>query len=191
MTSSSDWETIGNNICLSGGANGADLQWGMQAGKYGHRVFHFIFNGHKSKAPESEKVVLSDAQLRMADPYLSKANDTLKRKWPLHNKWTTSLLRRNFYQVCDAQAVYAVSTINKFGVVEGGTSWAVQMFLDRFDKLGVIPAYVFDQSTETWYQWDNGWMPIEMPPTPTGVYAGIGTRQLSDQGKLAIRLLYM
>jgi hypothetical protein len=187
--SEDDWTGIGTNICLSGGAEGSDLQWGMIAGNAGHRVFHFIFPGHRSKAPEDELVVLSEEQMRVADPFLAKANRTLGRKWPSTNKWVASLLRRNYYQVCDAEAVYAVATIDKGGLVSGGTSWAVQMFLDRFTGPEKA-AYVFDQDCGTWFTWNTGWMAIERPPVPSGVYAAVGSRDLKQAGKNAIRDLF-
>lgn len=190
MTSdSTEWASIGTNICLSGGADGADLQWGMVAGSAGHQVFHFIFDGHRSKAPESEKVTLTADQLAIADPFLAKANRTLRRKWPSRNPWVANLLRRNFYQVSAAEAVYAVAAIDEDGLVTGGTSWAVQMFLDRFDT-EQRAAYVYDQNTEGWFEWYCGWSPIATPPTPSGVYAGIGSRDLKVSGKNAIRDLY-
>ncbi|RYD65856.1 MAG: hypothetical protein EOP84_31585 [Verrucomicrobiaceae bacterium] len=69
-------------ICVSGGADGSDQQWGMVAGTAGHQVFHFIFPGHHSTAPASELVVLSAEQLVEADPFLIRANKTLERTFP-------------------------------------------------------------------------------------------------------------
>jgi hypothetical protein len=189
VISDTEWDAIGTNICLSGGAKGADLQFGMCAGWAGHSVFHFIFDGHKSKAPESEKVILNPSQLLEADPFLIRSNETLRRKWPVSNPFVASLLRRNYYQVNAAEAVYAIANIDDDGMVSGGTSWAVQMFLDRFteDKRA---AFVFDQNSEGWFTWDAGWVGIDNPPAPGGVYAGIGSRELTQNGKDAIRNLY-
>ena len=173
-----------DNVCLSGGADGADLQWGMTAGTRGDAVIHFIFRGHRSKAPEAEKVVLTRAQLLEADPFLEKANKTLKRRFPGSNDFVNSLLRRNYYQVAWSQACYAISEIDKNQLVKGGTAWAVQMFLDLHPE---GKCYVFDQKKEQWFQWKNGWCPIISPPAPEGVWAGIGTRELNEAGKKAIR----
>lgn len=174
-------------ICLSGGAEGADLQWGLCAGKAGHQVYHFIFEGHRSKAPESEKVVLTQDMLLRADPFLHKANETMKRRFPSSNGFVNSLLRRNHYQVRDAGSLYAVSTIGKDGLVSGGTSWAVQMFLDQFGADACC--YVFDQVRLQWFSWQGLWVAIDAPPVPTGIWAGIGTRELTSEGKDAIRAL--
>jgi hypothetical protein len=178
------------NMCLSGGAEGADLQWGMVAGRAGYSVRHFIFSGHRSKAPADELVVLTRDQLLAADPFLEIANKTLKRRWPVSNDWVASLLRRNYYQVTWSDAVYAISSIDKNGLVKGGTSWAVQMFIDRFEGKS-CPAYVFDQDQGIWFSWagEEGWQSCGSPPVPTGIWAGIGTRELNQNGKDAIRNL--
>lgn len=175
------------NVCLSGGAEGADQQWGMCAGMAGHKVIHFIFAEHRSKVPESEKVVLTSSQLLEADSALEKANKTLKRRWPVRNPFVASLLRRNFFQVRWASSLYAVATLEK-GMVSGGTAWAVQMFLDRFGGQS-CPAYVYDQATASWYVWEGSWVAIDAPPVPEGIWAGIGSRDLKQNGKDSIRSL--
>lgn len=192
-TNESFLEVLKGNICLSGGAIGADLQWGMNAGRDGQSVIHWSFHNHKSLAPTQEVVVLSEEQLLVADPYLKKAGVKLKKPF---KEWfsdkTKSLLRRNYYQIAWASSLYAVASI-KNGLVQGGTGWAVQMFLDRFEKesqFESIPAYVFDQNEEKWYQWIGSWKVIDSPPKPSGIWAGIGTRELNDSGKWAIRNLF-
>jgi len=187
-------EILKGNICLSGGAKGSDAQWGMNAGRDGQSVIHWSFEGHKHFVAEQEVVRLSQDQLLRADDALKLASKTLKRPWPGKRSLNVkSLLRRNWYQVAWAESVYAVSTINDKGLVDGGTGWAVQMFLDRLAKLAEfepIPLYVFDQIKEQWFQWIGGWKPINTPPKPEGIWAGIGTRDLNDAGKWAIRNLF-
>jgi hypothetical protein len=176
------------NMCLSGGAVGADLQWGMTCGSAGHEVIHWSFVGHKTDAPEVEVVVLSEEQLLAADTYLRLANKTLKRgSLTKRSQFVINLLRRNWYQVQHAERLYAVSSIE--GVtVKGGTGWAVQMFIDRRQGLP-CEAYVFDQKQEKWFCWKGRWVEITRPPKPYGIYAGIGTRKLNPAGKAAIRNL--
>jgi hypothetical protein len=188
------FEALKGNICLSGGADGADLQWGMNAGRDGQSVIHWSFDGHRSQAPAQELVVLTEEQLVRADEALKKASKPLKRPWPgKRSQNVKSLLRRNWYQVQWAEAVYAVASFRHDGVVNGGTGWAVQMFLDRHEQLAQfepLPLYVFDQDNEQWFQYVGGWKPIESPPKPQGVWAGIGTRELNSAGKWAIRNLF-
>jgi hypothetical protein len=54
------------------------------------------------------------------------------------------------------------------------------------------PVYVFDQQNGKWYKWDpsvNNFVESEVP-TLTKNFAGIGTRELSEAGKQAIRDTY-
>ena len=193
-TDESFLEVLKGNICLSGGALGSDLQWGMNAGRDGQSVIHWSFENHQSEAPKQELVVLTEEQLERADSALLRASKTIKRPWPgkrSHN--VKSLLRRNWYQVQWAESVYAVSTINHRNLVDGGTGWAVQMFLDRHSQLAQfepIPCFVFDQDQKQWFRWAGGWQPIDTPPKPQGIWAGVGTRDLNDSGKWAIRNLF-
>lgn len=179
------------DVCLSGGADGADLQWGMTAGYAGHMVVHWSFAGHRSKAPSTEVVELSPEQLEAADEPCKAASAGIKRWFPPKSMFVRNLLRRNWYQVRDAERVYAVATLTD-GFVSGGTAWATQMFIDRFGG-AECECYVFDQATEAWYVWGGDemkWVRLpDGPPTPHGVWAGIGSRDLTLAGKNAIRTL--
>ena len=176
------------NLCLSGGAEGADLQFGMCAGMLGHSVIHWSFSGHRTTAPTSEVVVLNEEQLQAADELCKRASVGIKRWFPPKSIYVRNLLRRNWYQVGDAERVYAVSSIED-GMVSGGTAWATQMFIDRHDG-AACECYVFDMISDGWFQWNGDeWSSIPSPPIPSGVWAGVGSRNLSPNGKAAIRLL--
>lgn len=190
-------EVLKGDICLSGGAKGADAQWGMNAGRDGQSVIHWSFQGHRHFVSEQEVVRLTDEQLIVGDTALEKASRKIKRPWPgKRSKNVKSLLRRNWYQVAWSESLYAVSTIKPCGkLVDGGTGWAVQMFLDRFEKkAGFEPlqCFVYDQKAEQWFQWiGEEFKPKDLPPPkPSGIWAGIGTRDLNDSGKWAIRNLF-
>jgi len=51
-------DNVATPICLSGGAPGADLEWGLCARAAGHTVIHWSFVGHRTKAPLGEHVIL-------------------------------------------------------------------------------------------------------------------------------------
>lgn len=140
-----------SNVCLSGGADGADLEWGRAAGRAGHSVIHWSYAGHRSQAAKNDIIELSAEQLVMADDHLIRANERVKRRVPFDKPWIINLLRRSYYQVCDADAVYAVGKI-KNGEVQGGTAWAVALFCD----LRPGPVYVFDQLVGEWFSLHNG-----------------------------------
>jgi hypothetical protein len=179
-------------ICLSGGADGSDLLWGMCAGTAGHQVIHFGFPGHGSKAPKVEQVILTHAQLSEADPFLIRANITLERTFPGQGEYSNNLLRRNYFQQRDTQSMYGVVLkLDSKGRLDGGTAWAFQMFIDRHEG-AACAAFVFDQTQDTWLTWDGTqWVRIETSdvPKPTGVWTGIGcrARNLGVNGKNAIR----
>lgn len=180
---------LADNLCLSGGAKGADLQFGMCAGMIGHGVIHWSFDGHRSDAPEQEIVRLTKAQLEEADIALAKAALRTRRNSTPRSMFVRNLLRRNWYQVRDAERVYAVATIDNNGHVSGGTAWAVAMFMDRFEG-EPCEIYVYDMSVSQWVTWDGHFWIVIQPPKPHGVYAGVGSRDLMDNGKEAIRALY-
>ena len=175
------------NICLSGGAEGADLMFGMCAGSAGHTVIHFHFRGHKSNAPPSELVELTKEQLEAADQKVVQANIVLKRHYPTSKQFVNNLLRRNWYQVESSERCYAVSSI-KNGQVQGGTAWATTMYIQKH-SMEACECYVFCQDTGMWYKWEKMWLPILDPPAPHGIWTGIGSRDVKQNGKDAIRKL--
>lgn len=165
------------NVCLSGGADGADLLWGSIAAALGHQVVHLSFARHRSKAdPKTLLVVLQD-DLDAAIPHLDLANRTLRRRVP-RTGYVSNLLKRNYYQVVDSDALYAITGLDTFGIPSGGTAWAIQMFLD----MGKRPAYVLDTVTMAWHERTGDmWERMEAPPPePSGMWTGVGTRFLPE-----------
>jgi hypothetical protein len=179
----------GKNICFSGGADGADTLFGKLAENNNHRVCHYGFAGHRTSCPYHW--ILTESQLVTADPHILKANKTLKRgSFAGYTPYTKNLLRRNWFQVSNSERVYAVANISKDRrTVGGGTGWAIEMAIQKNIRL----IYVFDQPTKKWFQWGvvfGHFGLIAPPPTPHGLYAGIGTSTLTDAGKNAIIKLY-
>jgi hypothetical protein len=119
------------------------------------------------------------------------------RTYPSSNTIVNDLLRRNFYQVRWSDSVYAVSQFKIDGSllkIDGGTAWACQMYVDRFiydqEPMDLCNLYLYDQGSNKWYKWRREWSEIDRPPTPTGIYAGIGSRKLTADGARAIDDLY-
>jgi hypothetical protein len=175
-------------LCVSGGALGADLLWGEAAQADGQEVMHLSFEGHRTEANENNVVRLSLSHLEKADLYLKRANLTIKRKLPFDKPSIINLLRRNFWQIWRAESVYAISTF-KDGLVQGGTAWAVVMFLNQ--NPDTETCYVFDQDQEKWFRWDAFyWKEVIYVPKPSGIWAGIGTREINQAGKNALKDLF-
>lgn len=168
----------------SGGALGSDSYWGEIGKKYGVESKHYYRDG--SKTPTGNTPV-SDSALKEADSHLEKANKTLNRRFPTSNEYVNNLLRRNWQQVKNSDAIFAVSTIADNNTVNGGTGWAVQMAIDN-NK----PVHVFDLDKGKWYEYNystKSWDETDTP-TLTKNFAGIGTRKLNDAGKKAIEEVY-
>lgn len=171
---------------FSGGAQGSDLHWQNMGAKYGVRVKAFSFEGHGKR--NRARVVLTDFELKQADEHLHKANKTLKRHFPTSKSFVDNLLRRNWYQVKDANGVFAVGKLCASGkIVEGGTGWAVQMAIDARK-----PVYVFDLGVGSWKRYDHDKQKFLSSKVPrlTLNFTAIGTRTLPEEGKTAIERVF-
>lgn len=187
------------DVCLSGGAEGADLVFGTLAATAGHKVVHYGFEGMKSKVPLH---ILDKEQLQQASVHVHQAASFLQRQ-PPRRGYVTKLIQRNFFQVNTATSIYAVtrwnlidaeSKITQEGNLGGGTGWAVAMAI----ALQVPNVYLFAIERAQWYRYSyepetKGWQRIEpgSVPPPSGRYAGIGSRDLGEVGQKAISDLYM
>jgi len=181
--------TIPSEFTLnSGGAYGSDFEWGNVATEFGIVNINHLYHGNKT--PYGNKS-LTDAQLEEGWKHVLEANKTLKRR-PEGYK---SLLGRNWFQVKDSDAVYAIADIDfNTNIVKGGTGWAVQMAIDS-NKL----TFVYDMNSHSWWRYDKSvrkFLKYEGSPTLTKNFAGIGTRgvkqtdgtyKLQDEAKQAIR----
>jgi len=177
-----------NYICHSGGCPGSDMAWENEGYKYGVKTIAYSFYNHvqESKNPK----VLTIEELKEGFEHVLTANETLKRNPSGQYQYVKNLLSRNWFQVKNSDAIFAIGSFQSNKIVNGGTGWAVQMAID-YDK----PVFIFDQ-----HPMGGGWfryMPIvgfescrgEIP-TLTENFAGIGTRDLNDNGKNAIQNVY-
>ena len=100
-----------DNVCLSGGAAGADVTWGHNAHDAGHQVVHWSFKGHKSHDPD-RTYILTEEELEEADEYLKEANVTLKRRLNFHNDYVTINYDKNYFIIKYSSAIVTIS-LNK------------------------------------------------------------------------------
>ena len=184
----------------SGGAYGSDTEWGNVGKKYGVESKHYY---HGSKTPNGNTVV-SEADFKEGVEKVNLAAKTLGRR--ASNPNVLDLLGRNWMQVRESEAVFAIGKLNPlithqlpsgqfYSEVEGGTGWAVQMAIDA-DK----PVYVFDINTNAWYFFKPGaevtetgakcWEKMDKTPILTKTFAGVGTRQITPEGRAAIADAY-
>jgi len=163
----------------SGGAKGSDSAWdfiGRQHGIKDHR--HYWHSGLPK--PPLGNVEITEEELEEGWKRVLIANRTLKRQ-PEKYK---SLLSRNWFQVKNSEAVYAIGEIQG-AQVKGGTGWAVQMAIDSGK-----PVYIFDQELQRWFIWKKTMFVDVETPTLTSNFAGIGTRNIDSRGIDAIREVY-
>jgi len=187
-TKSVDYSNYTN---YSGAAEGGDTVW-ENIGK------EFGLGKQVNYRPEDLKK-LTEEQLKEVEDAYQKAVVDLGRKPLDKNTFSGGLVRRDYLQAKAADAVFAISTIINPGekdkkgyvnktnkqVVEGGTGYAVQMAIN-LDK----PVYVFDQIKNKWFVWDNNNFVKTDTPTLTKKFAGIGTREINENGKIAIKNVY-
>ena len=141
---------IGNDYELyTGGCAGADEEAETMGMEMGFKVHIKIGPQH----PRSQNVTpLTQEELLAAEPFLRRANETLKRKLPKldmsHSPYYRELLQRNFHIIKDATHVYAFGQLeDNRKMLKGGTGWTVQLALDANKTV-----YVFDTLSETWFQ---------------------------------------
>jgi len=179
-----------NYICHSGGCPGADMEWERQGEAYGVKTIAYSFHNHVQEGKNPKILTVDELaegwfHVKLADKNLQKNVESLD------SPYMRNLLCRNWFQVKNADAVFAIS--NGFltkDTVKGGTGWAVQMAVDS-DK----PVFVFYQDAM-----GGGWfryMPIVGfescrgdIPVLTENFAGIGTREINLYGIDAIRKVY-
>lgn len=165
-------------ICVnhSGGAVGSDTYWGEIGVRYGVISYHYWYG---RKTPNGN-IEISLQEFNEGKERVMKANETLHRN---PDKYI-NLLARNWMQVKNCEEIFAIGKF-KNKMVDGGTGWAVQMGID----VGKIVNF-YDQEKCVWGRYSNGkWERIDTPIL-TRQFAGIGTRQLNENGKMAIEEVY-
>jgi hypothetical protein len=185
-------------ICHSGGAEGSDTYWEVIGQKWGVITKAYSYKTKSHKSPN--KVEITDSDYNEGILRVEDANKILCRTGI--SKYM-NLLARNWAQVKYSDEVFAIGTFinvgeknskgylnkGKLQIVDGGTGYATTMAI-----LSQKPVFLFDQLRLKWYKWSFSIDKfVELGETPKincENFAGIGTRQLSSDGKLAIEDVY-
>lgn len=174
----------------SGGAKGADTEWDVIGREFGVKTIHWRPEHLSSMSPEGRMQMVSAVK-----------SAALALKRPTEFKGI-ELVQRNWFQVHHGLCVYAISHIIAPGeidykgfvnktekeIVSGGTGWAVEMAIQAGKSV-----FVFDLYEECWRNWMpafNAFFAIEGSPLISSTFAGIGSRYITDNAKLAIRKAY-
>jgi hypothetical protein len=174
------------------------MEWENQGLRYGVKTIAYSFGNHVQYGKNQCK--LTQVQLNEGYEKCKIASETLKRPWKYiaEKPYVKNLLARNWFQVKNADAVFAIGRFVKGSthLVDGGTGWAVQMAIDTY-----TPVYLFEQNLNCWFAFDDctdiegaqrerQFIPCLFMPYLTHDFAGIGTREINENGKKAISEIY-
>lgn len=171
-------------ILYSGGANGAEAEFGALAEKYGVEEVNYSFEGHQSERERGVRVLTSE-ELTLKDVSLTYVSRLMNRKFssaPIFRKVLQSIC----WQVASGHEVFVIGSIQDDGTVKGGTGWGAE-----YAKICNKPLFVFDQDKKAWFQWSQGeWKTVTDPVISHHHFTGTGTRFLSDEGRAALKALF-
>src|SRR5262245_25795322 len=172
-------------ILFSGGAHGAEAEFGACAERHGVEEVNFTFDGHAIARQRGVRV-LNHEELQQGDVSLEYVSRLMHRKYtdaPTIRK----VLQTLWYQVNNGQEIYVVGAIMQDDTVRGGTGWGAE-----FAKLCNKPLFVFDQDRNGWFRWTgDAWAALPDGPTITHPhFTGTGTRTLLSNAVKAIDALF-
>jgi hypothetical protein len=169
---------------LSGGARGAEAEFGACAEAWGLSELNFSFEG---RAPDRARGLVNLTEEELAQGAVSQMylQSKMQRAYP-ETPAFRKMLQTIWHQVSTAGQVFAVGVIQEDGTVRGGTGWAVEL-ARHWHK----PVFVYDQERRGWFAWrDGAWAAERAPVIGERRFCGTGTRDLGDDGRRAIRDLY-
>ncbi len=179
------------NVCIIGGAQGADSMFALCASEAGHHVKHYVFYKHGSKCEIGEHIDVVTGRYKELSQHLKIANEWLDRNLYSLSDYSRNLLFRNMAIALDTEtAMYAIANLVD-DKVAGGTAWAVT----RANQM-MTPVYIYNQLTGNWHSndFEIGGLQFPVldgfPPKPTGIYGAVGSRELTESGINAIKSLY-
>jgi hypothetical protein len=173
-------------ILFSGGAAGAEAEFGATAERLGIEEVNFTFDGHTHIRQRGLRF-LNHEELAAGDVSLEYISRLMNRRFT-DSPGFRKVLQSIWYQINAGQEIYVVGTILDDGTVKGGTGWGAE-----FAKLCNKPLFVFDQDRGTWHAWDRSqWRALGSgaPVVTHAHFTGTGTRLLNDRGRAAIADLF-
>ena len=172
-------------ILFSGGAAGAEAEFGASAERHGVEEVNFTFDGHQIVRRRGVRV-LNHEELLNGDVSLEYVSRIMRRRYT-EGPTLRRVLQTLWYQINNGQEIYVVGTIQHDDTVRGGTGWGAE-----FAKLCNKPLCVFDQDRDKWFRWSgSAWQSLEDNPPVIAHphFTGTGTRILRDNATRAIEEL--
>lgn len=169
----------------SGGARGAEAEFGACAERWGMHELNYTFEGHRLLERRRGVVTLSEEELRKGDfslVYVSRRLGRVLSEIPL----VRNVLQTIWHQINAANQVFVIGAIQDDGTVRGGTGWGAELA-----RLWKKPLFVFDQQKRSWFRWaGSAWEMVRPPTIQSENFAGIGTQNLTAEGREAITDLF-
>ena len=172
-----------NCTLFSGGAKGAEEEFGVQAEKAGIEEVNFTFEEHGVKRKRGLHF-LTHEELKKGEVSLTYLSRIMNRSYA-HGPKLKKVLQSIWHQINNAEEVFIVGKILDDGTVKGGTGWGAE-----FAKICNKPLHVFDQDQKEWFKWNQDRWKQHTPKIRKKRFAGGGTRFLTADGKKAIAFLY-
>ena len=173
---------IKNIVCHSGGASGSDMFWEEHITQNGGKCVAYSYKTYYHTSPN--KFEISESDFQEGIDMVKKSCLKMKRRF---SEKYINLTARDWSQVKYSSQVIAIGKIEniKEGIIKGGTGYAVMMGI-LTDKI----VNVFDQDLNQWFEYKNDIGLVEVLNSDVYIicndFAGIGTRDLKDNGKKAI-----
>jgi hypothetical protein len=141
------------------------------------------FAGHQPERDANLRV-LSDEELIRGDVSMEIVSKRMGRTYHSGEK-IRRVFQLIYHMVNHSYHVFAVGWIQGDDTVQGGTGWGVELakFFNR-------PVTVFDQGRKGWSTWQGTHWAPDVARIPDRPFAATGTRNLTDEGREAIRDLY-
>ena len=180
-----------DRLMLTTGESGAADAFSRVGKLFGFPSVFTTFPDQKSRRFEEAdgfQLPLNEAQLSEAMPHVQKANKSLKL--PLTkiinstDRYKWNAIRRGYFQIKDAEAVYGVGLFEKTlngrkerTQVKGNSKWTVQMAIDKR-----LPIHIYAPDKKGWYSFNYStrqFAPLEkgeIPPKPPKRFAAVGTK---------------
>ncbi len=174
-------------ILFSGGAPGAEAEFGACAERHGVEEVNFTFDGHRIARQRGVRV-LNHEELLVGDVSLDYVSRLMHRRYT-DSPTLRKVLQTLWYQVNHGQEIYVIGAVQDDDTVRGGTGWGAE-----FAKLCNKPLYVFDQERDGWFWWSGtAWERKDRTAAPVIThphFTGTGTRTIRENGKAAIEGLF-
>ena len=175
-------------ILFSGGAQGAEAEFGANAESFGIEEVNFTFNGHTIIRKRGLRV-LNHEELKSGDVSLEYVSKLMNRRYT-DNETFRKILQSIWYQINSGQEIFVIGAILNDKTVNGGTGWGAE-----FSKICNKPLHVFDQKKNNWFTWNKlEWVKRKKGDEPVighVHFTGTGTRFLEENGKKAIKELFV